>query len=286
VLVFHVVRLAAFVNITVDELLATGYFVCMETKELIVSADEPGIVQLTLNRPAQLNAWTPSLEAAFFGALDDAAADPAVRVVVVTGAGRGFCAGASMDMLGDRVRAAHRDDRRQLSQLAEFPKPVIAAINGPAAGLGLMLALWCDIRIAAADARLTTAFARLGLVAEHGAAWLIPRIAGRSHATDLLLSGRTITGAEAAAIGLVNRAVEGTRVLAEAMSYARELVRTGSPASWRTIKQQLADANQLSAGAAYQRATSLMVPALASADHREGVAAWREKRPPRFEPAD
>ena len=278
-------RLAVLVNITVDVLLTTGYFVSMETKELIVSADEPGIVQLTLNRPAQLNAWTLSLEAAFFGALDDAAAAPAVRVVVVTGAGRGFCAGASMDMLGAGAGTASREGRRQLGELAEFPKPVIAAINGPAAGLGLMLALWCDIRIAAADAKLTTAFARLGLVAEHGAAWLIPRITGRSHATDLLLSGRTITGTEAAAIGLVNWAVEGTQVLAEALSYARELVRTGAPESWRTIKQQLADADQLSAHAAYERATSLMIPALASADHHEGVAAWREKRLPRFESA-
>jgi enoyl-CoA hydratase/carnithine racemase len=263
----------------------TDYFVSMETKELIVSADEPGIVQLTLNRPAQLNAWTLSLEAAFFGALDEAAVDPKVRAVVVTGAGRGFCAGASMDMLGDGARTASREGRRQLCQLAEFPKPVIAAINGPAAGLGLMLALWCDIRIAAVDAKLTTAFARLGLIAEHGAAWLLPRLVGRSGATDLLLSGRTITGAEAEGMGLVNRAVEGSQVLPEALSYARELVRTGAPGSWRTIKQQLADADQLSQRDAYERATSLMIPALASADHREGVTAWREKRAPRFEPA-
>jgi enoyl-CoA hydratase/carnithine racemase len=266
-------------------LLSSDYFVPMETKELIVGVDEPGIVKLTLNRPAQLNAWTLSLEAAFFDALDRAAADPAARVVVVTGAGRGFCAGASMDMLGEGVRPADREGRRQLSQLAQFPKPVIAAVNGPAAGLGFMLAMWCDIRIAAADAKLTTAFARLGLVAEHGAAWLIPRIVGRSRAADLLLSGRTVTGAEAAAMGLVNRAVEGGQTLTEALTYARELVRTGAPASWRTIKQQLAEADRLSVQDAYDQATRLMVPALASADHREGVAAWREKRAPRFEPA-
>ncbi len=92
-----------------------------------------------------------------------------------------------------------------------------------------MLAMWCDIRIAAADAKLTTAFARLGLVAEHGAAWLIPRLVGRSRAADLLLSGRAVTGAEAAAMGLVNRAVEGGQTLPEALSYARDLVRTGAP---------------------------------------------------------
>lgn len=265
-------------------LLGNDYLVPMETEELIVTADEPGIVRFTLNRPAQLNAWTLTLEAAFFDALDQAAVDPEVRVVVVTGAGRGFCAGASMDMLGNGARPADREGRRQLSQLTQFPKPVIAAINGPAAGLGFMLAMWCDIRIAAADAKLTTAFARLGLVAEHGAAWLIPRIVGRSRAADLLLSGRTVTGAEAEAMGLVNRAVESAHTLTEALNYARDLVRTGAPASWRTIKQQLADAGQLSVQDAYEQATRLMIPALASADHREGVAAWREKRAPRFEP--
>jgi enoyl-CoA hydratase/carnithine racemase len=270
---------------TVDVVRGEGYLVPMETKELIVNLDEPGIVQLILNRPAQLNAWTLSLEAAFFAALDAAAVSPDVRVVVVSGAGRAFCAGASMDMLGEGARPADREGRRQLCQLAEFPKPVIAAVNGPAAGLGFMLALWCDIRIAAANARLTTAFARLGLVAEHGAAWLIPRIVGRSRAADLLLSGRVITGAEAEAIGLVNRAVEGAQTRTEALNYARELVNTGAPASWRTIKRQLAEADQLSPRDAYEQATSLMIPALASADHREGVAAWREKRAPRFEPA-
>jgi enoyl-CoA hydratase/carnithine racemase len=256
----------------------------VETTELIVDSTEPAITQLILNRPAQLNAWTPSLEAAFFAALDDAAADPEVRVVVITGGGRGFCAGASMDMLGGASRPADRANRRPLFELAEFPKPVIAAVNGPAAGLGLALALCCDIRVAAADAKLTTAFARLGLIAEHGVAWLLPRIVGRAHALDLLLSGRTITGSEAAAIGLVHRAVDRAQTLAEAMSYARDLVAGGAPSSWQTIKRQLADAEQLTLRDAYAQATDLMVTALASADHREGVAAWREKRAPRFAP--
>lgn len=261
-----------------------GYHATVEPTELIVDRTEPGILQLILNRPAQLNAWTISLETAFFAALDAAAASPDVRVVVITGAGRGFCAGASMDMLGAAARPADRAGRRRLSELAEFPKPVIAAVNGPAAGLGLVLALWCDIRVCDADARLATAFSRLGLVAEHGVAWLLPRIVGRAQACDLLLSGRTITGAEAEAMGLVNRAVEGADTLAEAMNYARELVNSGAPVSWRTIKQQLLDAERLSLGDAYEQATALMAPALASADHREGVAAWREKRAPRFAP--
>jgi enoyl-CoA hydratase/carnithine racemase len=263
---------------------ARGYHATVEPTELIVDRTEPGILQLVLNRPAQLNAWTISLERAFFAALDAAAASPDVRVVVITGAGRGFCAGASMDMLGAAARPADRAGRRRLSELAEFPKPVIAAVNGPAAGLGLVLALWCDIRVCDSAARLSTAFSRLGLVAEHGVAWLLPRIVGRAQACDLLLSGRTITGAEAEAIGLVNRAVEGTDTLAEAMNYARELVNNGAPVSWGTIKQQLLDAERLSLGDAYEQATALMAAALASADHREGVAAWREKRAPRFAP--
>jgi enoyl-CoA hydratase/carnithine racemase len=272
------------ININVDVSAGHEYFVTMQPTELIVNSAEPGIVQLVLNRPAQLNAWTLSLESAFFAALDAVAADPEVRVVVITGAGRGFCAGASMDMLGGAARPTERAGRRRLSELAEFPKPVIAAINGPAAGLGLVLALWCDIRISAVDAKFTTAFARLGLVAEHGIAWLLPRIVGRAHASDLLLSGRTITGAEAEAIGLVNRAVEGAETLIEAMAYARELVNSGAPASWGTIKRQLVEADRLSLDNAYEQATALMVSALASADHREGVAAWREKRAPHFAP--
>jgi enoyl-CoA hydratase/carnithine racemase len=261
-----------------------GYLVTVEPPELIVDSTEPGIAALILNRPAQLNAWTLSLEAAFFAALDAATENPEVRVVVITGAGRGFCAGASMDMLGGAARPGDGAGRRRLCELAECPKPVIAAINGAAAGLGFVLALWCDIRISAADAKLTTAFARLGLVAEHGVAWLLPRIVGRAHASDLLLSGRIITGAEAEGIGLVHRSVEGEQALAEAMNYARELVNSGAPVSWGTIKRQLADAERLSLHDAYEQAAGLAAPALASADHREGVAAWREKRAPRFGP--
>ena len=255
----------------------------MEPAELMVEMAEPGIVQLTLNRPAQLNAWTVSLEAAFFAALDVAWSDPKVRAVVVTGAGKGFCAGASMDMLGTSFRPADRARRRRLCELAEFPKPVIAAVNGAAAGLGFALALWCDVRICAADAKLTTAFARLGLVAEHGTAWLLPRVVGRAHATDLLLSGRTITGAEAASIGLVNKAVEREQTLPAALAYARNLVEVCAPSSWAAIKGQLR-ATDGPMRTAYEESIYLMTPALASADHREGVLAWREKRAPDFAP--
>lgn len=260
----------------------------VDLPELIIDTSETGIATLMLNRPDELNAWTYPLEARFFAALDAAAADPAIRVVVVTGAGRGFCAGASMRLLGDGDRSERPDraTRRRLCELAEFPKPVIAAINGPAAGLGFALAVSCDIRFAAADAKLTTSFARLGLIAEHGVAWLLPRLVGGAAARDLLLSGRTVTGAEAASMGLVNQAVAGPGTLAEALSYARMLVQSGAPASWAMIKRQLLDADSLTLPAAYEQAARLMDQALLSPDHREGVQAFRERRPPRFAPLD
>jgi enoyl-CoA hydratase/carnithine racemase len=252
----------------------------MDTDELVVDHREAGIAQLILHRPHQLNAWTLSLEEAFFDALDTARVDPDIRVVVITGHGRGFCAGASRDMLGGAPRP--RGLRRQLRELVDYPKPVIAAINGPAVGLGFALAIACDIRICARDATLATAFAKLGLVAEHASAWLLPRIVGRAHATDLLLSGRALTGAEAESIGLVNRAVEPGSALPEALAYARALIETGAPQSWATIKKQLVAAESISLAEANDQSLALMGPALASEDHREAVAAWRDRRPPRF----
>ena len=252
---------------------------------MLVDVDGP-VARLVLNRPEELNAWTYSMEAAFFAALDEAKADTDVRVVVITGAGRGFCAGASMSLLGATGQQARPDParRRRLIELADFPKPTIAAINGPAAGIGFALAVACDVRFAAARTKLTTSFARLGLVAEHGVSWLLLRLVGRAHASDLLLSGRTVTGAEAATMGLVNRAVDGDGTLAEAMAYARMLADTGSPGSWATIKRQLLDAEHQSLAAAYEEASALMESALASPDHCEGVSAFTQKRLPRFAP--
>lgn len=254
--------------------------------ELIYEKRENGIATLTLNRPAELNAWTYTLEGLFFEAFDAAIDDPAVRVIVVTGAGRGFCAGASLKMLGDGDRSLkpNRSLRRRLIELIECPKPIIAAINGPAAGIGLALALACDIRIAALRAKIATSFSRLGLPAEHGMAWMLPRIIGGARARDLLLSGRTIVGEEAAAIGLVNRAVPADDVLSESIAYGRLLIESTSPASWASIKRQLLDAEHLTVSGAYEQAADLMGPALQSDDHREAVAAYDERRVPNFGP--
>jgi enoyl-CoA hydratase/carnithine racemase len=258
----------------------------MNTSEvLLVEHDPSGILQLTLNRPAELNAWTYDLEAAFFAALDSAAADPTVRTVVITGAGRGFCAGASMSLLGSVPDARpDRSVRRRLCELAAYPKPLIAAINGAAAGIGFALAISCDMRFCNESSVMKTSFATLGLVAEHGVSWLLPRLVGRTHALDLLLSGRTVRGAEAQAMGLVNRCVPDGEALRAARDYAELLVSSAAPSSWAIIKRQLLDADLLTLEDAYEQAAALMDSALTSADHREGVQAFRDKRRPQFAP--
>ncbi|HEX4394794.1 MAG TPA: enoyl-CoA hydratase-related protein [Mycobacterium sp.] len=255
------------------------------SRVLLVEHGADGILQLTLNRPAELNAWTYELETSFFAALDFAAADASVRAIIVTGAGRGFCAGASMSLLGDVPDSRpDRSLRRRLCELAGYPKPLIAAINGAAAGIGFALAISCDLRFCAETSVLTTSFSKLGLVAEHGVAWILPQLVGRAHALDLLLSGRTVGGDEAEAMGLVNRSVPHGEAVLAARNYAANLIASAAPSSWATIKRQLLDANELTLFAAYEQAADLMESALAAADHREGVQAFRDKRRPQFAP--
>src|SRR5882762_9627808 len=203
-----------------------------------------GVALLTLNRPQRLNAWTTEMEHAYFGLLDECAASEEVRVIVVTGAGRGFCAGADMQGLqelsdGNASRERGGEARRPQTLPLSVPKPIIAAINGPCAGIGLVQALMCDIRFAAVGAKLTTAFARRGLVAEHGISWLLPRLVGPARALDLLLSARVILGAEAAQLGLVNRALPSKGLLEGALAYAHDLAANCSPASMATMKRQI-----------------------------------------------
>src|SRR4029077_3874109 len=188
--------------------------------------------------------WTVGMERDYFGLLEECAASDEVRVIVVTGAGRGFCAGADMQELqelSDGVVSEERAtaERRPQTFPLSIPKPIIAAINGACAGIGLVQALMCDLRFVAEDAKMTTAFARRGLVAEHGISWILPRLIGPARALDLLLSGRVVLGDEAAALGLVNRALAPDAVLDHALAYARELVAQCSPASMATIKRQV-----------------------------------------------
>jgi enoyl-CoA hydratase/carnithine racemase len=245
------------------------------------------ILVLTLNRPDRLNAWNRDLEARYFELLDEAEADPDLRAVVVTGAGRGFCSGADMD---DLQRVAGGDQRTPgtPARPRSFPltvrKPMIAAINGAAAGLGLVEALYCDVRFAAPDAKLTTAFARRGLIAEYGIAWILPRLIGPSRALDLLLSGRVIRAQEAHAIGLVDRTVEPEALLDEAVAYADELARYSSPSSMSIIKAQIQRAMDSDFGTAFAEAEELMMESFRQPDLAEGVASYLEGRPPAFAP--
>jgi enoyl-CoA hydratase/carnithine racemase len=244
-----------------------------------------GVAILTLNRPEVLNAWTFEMASQYLRRLDQAAADPDVRAVVVTGAGRGFCAGADISVLKDLMSGVQpppdtiRDD---IDIEPAVPKPVIAAINGPCVGLGLARALYCDVRFLTRGTTLSTAFARRGLPAEDGLALLLPRIVGWSRALDLMLSARPIGDEEAAAVGLVNHVVDDA--LKAALEYAHDIARECSPASLREIKCQIWSDETGSLREASQRADELLLAAFTRPDLAEGVAAYTEKRPPNFPP--
>ncbi len=246
---------------------------------------QDGVAVLTLNRPERLNAWTAEMENLYFDLLEECAADGEVRAIVLTGAGRGFCAGADMgDLqdLGDAGGHGESRPRRAQSLPHSIPKPIIAAINGPCAGIGLVQALMCDVRFAAEDAKFTTAFARRGLIAEHGISWMLPRLVGPARALDLLLSARVILGAEAAEIGMVNRALPQEQLLPAALEYARELASWCSPASMANMKAQVYRALEQGLLEATDEADRLMFASFAEPDFREGVASFVEKREPTF----
>src|SRR5438105_9647201 len=233
--------------------------------EVVQRTVSDGVAVITLNRPDRLNAWTVEMEHAYFSELDWCAESAEVRAIVLTGSGRGFCAGADMQDLqalgedGADGAAARAQERRPQSYPLTVPKPIIAAINGPCAGIGLVQALMCDLRFAAEDAKLTSAFARRGLVAEHGISWILPRLVGPARALDLLLSARVVLGAEAAQVGLVNRALPSAQLLEGALAYARELAANCSPASMATIKRQVYGDLERGLGDALAEADRLML---------------------------
>ena len=248
---------------------------------------QDGVVLLTLNRPDRLNAWTGEMEHRYFALLQECAQSEEVRAIVVTGAGRGFCAGADMQDLkelgaGQVDPAARARERRPQSFPLSIPKPIIAAINGPCAGIGLVQALMCDVRFAAQGAKLTTAFARRGLVAEHGISWMLPRLVGPARALDLLLSARVVLAEEACELGLVNRVLAPESLLESALAYARELATKCSPASMATMKRQVYADLELGLHAATAEADTLMLQSFSAPDFAEGVASFIERRDPQF----
>lgn len=257
------------------------------------------VATITLDRPERLNAWTGRMHTEYRSCLQRAESDPQVRVIVVTGAGRGFCAGADTAALEKHVERGGYDDGIRVPVATpgfgvreEFDhdfayhfglaKPVIAAINGPAAGVGLVLACYCDLRFAAAGAKLTTSAPRLGLPAEYGLSWLLPRIVGLGHANDLLLSSRVVLAEEAASMGLVNRVLPPKDLLDHTHAYARALATEVSPASLAATKQQIYADQHDDVGTSVERAAVLLDEMMRSPDYAEGVRAWLKKQTPRF----
>ncbi|KHL15076.1 enoyl-CoA hydratase/carnithine racemase [Mumia flava] len=255
----------------------------MSADDLVLAERRGRVLVLTFNRPDRLNAWNDALEDRYVALLDSAEQDPDVRAVVITGAGRGFCAGADMEELakvgGGEIEAI---DPRPRHRPLLFRKPLIAAINGAAAGLGFVEALYADVRFATPTAKLTTSFVRRGLIAEYGVAWLLPRIVGQSRALDLLISGRVVLGDEAYAMGLVDRVVGSDGLLDAAVAYAEELATWCSPTSIGVIKDQVREAWTSAPAEAIARSEREMVASFGRADVAEGVASYLESRTPEF----
>ncbi len=246
------------------------------------------VALLTIQRPERMNAWTPTLEAELRRALQRAEQDDEVRCVVLTGAGRAFCAGMDMEVLRSAstrpaaaAPASDADGAQRYGYIGQLDKPLIAAINGAAAGVGLCIALYCDIRYVAAGAKITAPYARRGLVAEHGIAWLLPRLSGPMHAADLLLTGRTLAAEKADRMGLA-RLLPAEGFLDTVLERARELASASSPRSTRIIKRQLREARYQTLGEATRVADREIAACRDTADFREGVQHFLDKRAPNF----
>jgi enoyl-CoA hydratase/carnithine racemase len=262
------------------------------TDPVLYDVTDSGVAVVTLNRPERLNAWGPDISAGFYAAVDRAEADPAARVIVLTGVGRGFCAGADLggaESVDQKLGHEDTDVSQLVGErhpyfLTALRKPVIAAINGACVGIGLTHALMCDVRFAAAGAKFATAFTRRGLIAEYGITWILPRLAGWGATMDLLLSGRTFYAEEAVELGLVNDVVAPDQLITRAMAYAEDIAANCSPASLAVIKQQAYTDALRDAADVSSRAEKLMHESLQRPDVIEGITSFLEKRPPSFPP--
>jgi enoyl-CoA hydratase/carnithine racemase len=257
---------------------------------------------ITLNRPDKLNAWTAIMEGEVRAAMEEAEREQNVCVIVLTGAGRGFCSGADMSLLntvaakgldearraqavqpaGGSREGARPDFQKKYSYFPAVSKPVIAAINGPVVGLGLVIAMYCDLRFASDGARFGTAFAQRGLIAEYGMAWMLPRLVGHANALELLFTARMIDAAEALRMGLVNQIYPQEAFLESVQKYAMKLAANVSPRSLRVIKRQVYDAMFQTLAESFESSEQEMLASLQSEDFKEGVAHFIEKRAPAF----
>jgi enoyl-CoA hydratase/carnithine racemase len=254
-----------------------------EASDTVLVERDRGVAVVTLNRPDKLNALTPPMQHRYVDLLHELDDDAEVRVIVVTGAGRGFCSGADLASLADTEQLlSYAPDPMLLPTVAlDVRKPLVAAVNGPVAGIGFALMLSCDVRFLAAGTRIGTTFARLGLVAEYGLSWLLPRVVGTGRALELLLSGRTVASDEALRLGLVHEVVDGS-VLDHAIAWARDVSEHCSPRSLATIKRQVYGDLDRPRDESIDRALKLMVDSFSWGGLQEALTARAEGRKPKF----
>jgi len=269
------------------------------TYEQITYESRDRVATITLSRPDKLNAWTQKMDEEVGTAIRAAAADDSVRVIILTGAGKGFCAGADMTLLSaisqeSQPRAgrflvdnevngdAHPDFRRKHAWLLSVPKPIIAAINGPAVGLGFIIPLYCDFRFASEKARFSVIFSKRGLVAEYGLAWILPRIVGTGNAIELMFTSKMVDAAEALRMGLVTRVLPEENFLPAVQEVAREMAANVSPRSLQVMKRQIYTGLLKNLGEAYDEALEEMRGSFGTEDFKEGVAHFIEKRAAAF----
>ncbi len=273
------------------------------TQDHILYAVEDGVATITLNRPEKMNALTPNMLGDVFRRVREASADDEVRVILLTGAGRGFCAGLDLKVIGtggsseglpsadegpaprwgdDIGPALERFYSHGWQDFIVSRKPTIAAINGPVFGWGFILSLHCDIRFAARSAIFNATFARLGIPAEKNAGWLLTRLIGPARAADLLYSARRFDGEEAAALGVVNGAIEDDKLMAHAEAYAKSIATNSAPRSLAAMKAQIWTAVDDPYNAAFQASDREQDLATKTEDFREGFMSYVEKRAPAF----
>ena len=277
----------------------------MSFEEILVSTNG-GITKITLNRPDKLNAWTTVMGNEVKRAIEIAGQDKECRCVVVTGAGRGFCAGADMgnlkdisdgdnekEMEVDMAIKPYRIDKNLGPEILEnfegrfaymynCPKPIIAMINGACAGIGLIFSLYADLRFTSNEAKFTTAFASRGLIAEHGIAWLLPRLVGEAKALDLLLSARIFKGDEAESLGLVNKSISAAELENFVNNYAKHMAERVSPRSMTIMKRQIRAGYSQTFSKSLEIADKEMFLSFEQDDFKEGVESFVENRAPKF----
>lgn len=244
-----------------------------------------GVLTVTLNRPERLNALTFEMERLYIQTLLDAADDPAVRVIVVTGAGRAFCSGADLAALDGMAQGAARPVKlRRHFFTTLLPKPVLAAVNGPCVGVGFAMAMMCDMRFAGASVRFGPGMARLGLPAEYGSEWLLARTVGLARAFEVLTSGSLLDGQACLRLGLVNEVLPDESLLALVQQRARDMAAACSPQSLAMMKTQLHRALDTTLAQADALGERLVGRSVVSADFAEAGASRREKRAAVFAP--